>query len=59
MQRVGGRGFESVVRYIAYPLSQEPCFLIAGQPESGSGVLIVRPKPPFERDPSPPKTVSG
>jgi hypothetical protein len=35
------------VRYIAIPLSQEPCFLIAGNPNSRGGVLAVCQEPPF------------
>src|SRR5262249_30048591 len=37
-----------------YPLSQKPCFLIGGQPNSRHGVLIARQALPFVRDRSPP-----
>jgi AcrR family transcriptional regulator len=36
--------------------TQEPCFLFGGQPNPRGGVLVVhQKKPPFVRDPSPPR----
>ena len=49
-----GRGFESLARYVATPTISE-AFLIGGQRNAGSGVLIARQKPPFLRGSSPPK----
>jgi|SRR5882757_6761105 len=57
LRRVGGSSQETATA--RYPLLQKHYFLIGGQSNSRRGVVIGRQKPPFVRDQSPPKAVSG